>query len=98
MDSNQQYPEEKLPAIDRRLAVASAGERGTWRSEPGKDGPKCRMPTTTNGLGPRLRDSQDRKKAATARPVRISRVLAVVLFPSGWQFRFDQVRKLFIGF
>ena len=24
---------------------------------------------------------------ATARPVRISRVLAVVLFPSGWQFR-----------
>jgi hypothetical protein len=25
-------------------------------------------------------------------------VLAVVLFPSGWQFRFDQVRKLFIGF
>ena len=38
------------------------------------------------------------KKAATARPVWISRVLAVLLFPSGWQFRFDQVRKLFIGF
>jgi hypothetical protein len=62
MDSNHQYPEEKLPAIDRHLAVASAGERGTWRSELGKDGPKCRMPTTTNGLGPRLRDSQDRKR------------------------------------
>jgi len=27
------------------------------------------------------------EKGATARPVRISRVLAVVLFPSGWQFR-----------
>jgi hypothetical protein len=28
---------------------ASAGEPGTWRSELGKDGPKCRMPTTTMG-------------------------------------------------